>query len=70
MESLTKQLDEAFSVIRELEKRVFTFESLSEDDIKGYTNLSKQAFLRLDKLINAFRPLKYWTGCEVVKISD
>ena len=70
VESLTKQLDEAFSEIRELEKRVFTFERLSEDDIKGYTNLSKRAFLRLDKLINAFRPLKYWTGCEVVKISD
>ena len=70
VESLTKQLDEAFPEIRELEKRVFTFERLSEDDIKGYTNLSKRAFLRLDKLINAFRPLKYWTGCEVVKISD
>ena len=70
VESLTKQLDEAFPEIRELENRVFTFERLSEDDIKGYTNLSKRAFLRLDKLINAFRPLKYWTGCEVVKISD
>ena len=70
VESLTKQLDEAFSEIRELEKRVFTFERLSEDDIKGYTNLSKRAFLRLDKLINAFTTLKYWTGCEVVKISE
>ena len=57
-------------MIKMLDKKLFVFENLSNQDIKSYTNLTKDAFLALDELFGKFRPFNYWSGSEVTQIND
>ena len=70
LEELRKELASRDQMIKMLDKKLFVFENLSNQDIKNYTNLTKDAFLALDELFGKFRPFSYWSGSEVTQIND
>ena len=70
LEELQKELTSRDQMIKMLDKKLFMFENLSNQDIKNYTNLTKDAFLALDELLEKFRPFDYWSGSEVTQIND
>ena len=68
-EELNKELTSRDQMIEVLEKKLFVFENLSIQDMKSYTNLTKDAFLALDELLENFRPFSYWSSSEVTQTS-
>ena len=70
LEALRKELKATYAKVEDLEGKVFRFDNLSDVEVKDYTNLTKPAFLSLNALIDRFRPLRYWTGSEVVRIRN
>ena len=69
-EELKKEPTSRDQMVKVFDKKLFTFENLSIQDIKNYTNLTKDAFLALDELLEKFRPFNYWSGSEVTQTSD
>jgi len=70
IEALRKELVKVQLSVKDLESKLFRFDNLSDIKVKDYTNLTKRAFLSLNRLLDRFRPLKYWTGSEVVRVSN
>ena len=70
LEALRKELKATYAKVEDLEGKVFRFDNLSDVEVKDYTNLTKPAFLSLNALIDRFRPLRHWTGSEVVRIRN
>ena len=70
LEELKGALSMANTHVAALEKALFRYEVLTDEDIKNYTGLEKTRFDAVKEMIDRFKPLNYWTGKAVTSISS
>ena len=64
-----KQVDDLKEEIKRLKSNVFCYKHLSSEEIKTYTNLSKESFDVLCQYLRRFEPYNYWSNFTVKSIS-
>ena len=70
LEAIKKQFAAAKEEIPKLRARIFSYDSLSKEEVKNYTGLDQSAFNIMVQMIERFQPLRYWSGKTVNSISS